>query len=109
MISIDPDLLAALIAAVFGGGGMFALFMRWLEARRGRPLSELVSLAEIQKQIREEVRNENAGLRKDISNLRAALVALTGVIDELLPSLHVLTDEQKSKLDEANSAAKLAM
>lgn len=108
MISIDPDLLAALIVAIFGGGGLFALFLKWLDARAGKPLNELVSLAELQKQIRDEVRLENAGLRSEIGSLRSALLALTGVIDELLPSLQ-LSDEQKRRLHDAHDAAKLAI
>lgn len=109
MISLDPDLLAALIVAVFGGGGLFALLLKWLESRAGKPLNELVSLAEIQKQIREEVRIENAGLRQEVSRLRLALLALTGVIDELLPGLQGISEEQKKKLHAAHDAAKLAM
>lgn len=109
MIPLSADLLAAFIVAIFGGGGLFAVFLKWLESRRAKPLNEIVSLAEIQKQIRQEVRQENAELRKEISSLRAAMVELTGVIDEILPGLHQLSEEHKDKLRKAHEAAKLAM
>lgn len=108
-ISIDPDLAAALIAAIFGGGGLFALFFKWIDNRQSRPVSELVSLADVQKQIREEVRLENASLREDVGRVKAALVALTDIIDEVLPSIQGLTSEQKMRLHQANNAAKLAV
>lgn len=109
MVSISPDLFAALIAAMFGGGGLFALVLKWLEAKRNHPVNELTSLAEVQKQIREEVRLENAGLRKEISSLRVAMVKLTQILDEVLPKIEGLSDDQKSKLHEANTVAKLAV
>ena len=107
-MTINPDLFAALIAAMFGGGGLFAMMIRWLETRRDRPLSEVTSLAEVQKQIREEVRLENAELRSEISNMRIALLKLTDLLDELLPLIDGLSAHEKAKLHEAHKAAKLA-
>lgn len=108
MISIDPDLLAAIVAAVFGGGGMFALVLKWLEAKRNQPLSEVASLAEVQRQIREEVRLENASLREEISSMRIALIKLTDILDEVLPHMQGLDERQRKRLHSANVAAKLA-
>lgn len=109
MVSISPDLFAAIIAAIFGGGGLFAMLLKWAEGKRNHPVNEVASLAEVQKQIREEVRLENAGLRMEISNLRVAMVKLTHILDEVLPKIQGLSDEQKSKLHEANTVAKLAV
>lgn len=107
--SIDADLASALLAAIFGGGGAFALVMKWFETKRTRPISELVSLADVQKQIREEVRVENQALREDIGRVKAALMSLTDIIDEVLPSIQGLTLEQKTRLHQANNTAKLAV
>jgi hypothetical protein len=108
-MAVNADLVAAFVAAVFGGGGLFALFLKWLEARRDRPVNELVTLAEVQRQIREEVRLENAGLREEMVRMKISMLALTDIIDELLPSIHGLDEGQKARLRAANNAAKLVV
>lgn len=101
----NAQFVAALLAALFGGGGIFALAMRWLETRRAEPLNELASLADLQKQIREEVRRENAVLRQELHDLRDALSTLTKILDELLPKIEGLDEDQKKLLHEAKHAA----
>lgn len=99
------SLIAALIAAVFGGGGIAAIVFKWFEDKRTHPLNEIATLAEIQKQIREEVRLENAGLRQEIHDLRTALSNLTQILDEVLPTIEGLSQEQKNRLHAAKNSA----
>lgn len=108
-MTVSPEVLAAFVAAVFGGSGLLAVFLKWLEVRQSKPVNELVNLAEVQRQIREEVRVENAGLREDIAAVKAALISLTDVIDEILPGVQGLTAEQQDRLRRANNTAKMAV
>lgn len=106
---MNHTVVASLIAAFFGAGGLFALLFRFFELKRTHPLNEIATLSEIQKQIREEVRVENAGLRQEIHDLRLALSNLTQILDEVLPKIEGLSEEQKGRLHAARASAKSSL
>lgn len=103
-MAVDPAIFVAAATGLFGGGGFFAALKMLLD-KRGSDRA-------VEEQAREELRDEmwmdREELRRDMGTLKKALLALTDLIDELLPTMG-LPPEHVSRLRLANSEAKLAV
>lgn len=89
-------------------GGFLSKVWDTLFHKRVRQLDEADILSRLSSALREEIRTENRGLRKDIQTMKDAMVHLTDVLDELFPSITGLTDDQRNLLRQAANQAKLA-
>lgn len=96
------------LIAALAAGGFLSKVWDTLFHKRARQLDEADILSRLSSEIREEIRTENSGLRKDIRTMKDAMVHLTDVLDELFPSITGLTEAQRNILRQAANQARLA-
>ena len=89
--------------------GVLVAIINGVFNRGGKRADAAKSLTDATNAFTERVDLMNKSLHQEIRALREAVMLLTDVVDELYPVIEAtLTPEQKKKLKEANSSAKLA-
>lgn len=97
-----------------GGGGavMGSVITKAIEAvmgRQNRKADAAKALTDATTQFTKAVTELNINLHKEIVLLKRAILTLTDTVDEILPFIEGLTDEQRKRLRDANNAAKLVL
>lgn len=99
--------ILAFVVALVGGGGGATIFTA-LISRKAQSATRTKTLEEASSSFREEVRNENSDLKKEIVAIKGAVIALTDVLDDLLPKMIAALDmDEKMRLREAVTKAKI--
>lgn len=95
------------VAAIFGGGtgvGLITAFMN----RKATAAKGTSTLEEASGKFRDEVRKDNAELKKEMHDVKLALLTLCDLVGELLPGMTSLTPDQRKALSQAVLQGKLA-
>lgn len=96
-------LVAGGAGALFGGAVTRTVdFVLTRSQRRHDAASQLADIASTVTELNQTLLNEVAVLKK-------AILVLTDTVDEILPHIKGLTAEQRTRLRDANNAAKLAV
>lgn len=99
------------VLAFLGGGFSSAVLQTvvgWSARKRQAKIDETERLSHIAGIIREELRNENADLRKRMTDLVDAVAGLTDALDEVFPKMSGLSAEERIMLRQKINQARRA-
>lgn len=100
------EMLVAVVVAAFSGGVVTHLLSRWFPSRKEK-LDEADIMSRISTQLREELLEEKIKQDQTIKDLRSVIINLTDLLDEVLPRMAGVTEDEKRKLRAAAVEARL--
>lgn len=96
------DAIVAGLGFLSGGGTI--LLDKWMRSGRDR-----ADTAKTLADVAVSISTLNKQLQDEVGNLKRVVSVLTNTVDEILPHITGLSDEQRKRLHEANVLAKLAI
>ncbi len=105
-------MVTELFAALGGGAILGSVLTKVIDSvttRAGRRADAAKALTEATTNFTAAVTELNINLHKEITLLKQAILTLTDTVDEILPYIQGLTDEQRKRLRDANNQAKLVI
>ncbi|AEK09950.1 hypothetical protein FDH96_gp038 [Mycobacterium phage Rey] len=101
-----PELFG-MFGGIAGTGGLAVVMWQSVFRPKVPQITETEAVQKLSAAIREEIRKENAELRKRMEVVVTAVVGLVDLLDDLFPKITGLTDEERIALRHKINLAKL--
>ena len=101
-----------LLVAGGGGaviGGIVTKVVEYILSRETRRVDSAQAVTDMTIDVLRAVAAMNNELQTQIAQLRQAIIVLTDAVDEILPHVTGLSEEQRTRLQEANNAAEMSV